>query len=501
MTADGIAICPGVDQLGTQRPSGGNGGTACSAGAVEYLATAPTAPQGVAAAAHDQSVTLTWTPSTSDGGSPVTGYDVYEGTTPGGESTTPVNATPISPTTTSYTVGTLNNGTKYYFTVKAVNGVGTSAASTEASATPATVPGMPGTPTGVAANKSVVVSWTAPATDGGSPVTSYTVTSSPTAKTCTWTATTTTGKPLSCTVPGLTNTEPYTFTVVATNSQGPGTASTASATVTPHTTVPGAPTAVFATRGDHSATVTWTAPSTDGGTAITKYTVTPYAGVTAGTPVTVTCPCSATTATVTGLTNGTAYTFTVSATNGIGPSQPSTKSAAVTPAGKPTAPTNVRAAAGTHQVTLSWTPATTNGTALTYVGLVYLAATTTKAVSTCIVGPSTTSCAVSELTNGVQYVAKVVAVNNAGSSGSAFTSPVTPVGRPTAPTNVTAIRGTRSVTVSWTASTLNGTTSTSGYEVLAYLASTTSKPVNSCAARPSARQPARLQASLTAPPT
>ena len=88
----------------------------------------------------------------------------------------------------------------------------------------------PGPPTAVSAsagNASALVSWTAPLDNGGSPITAYTVTSAPDEKTCA-----TTG-PTSCTVSGLTNGKPTTFTVVATNSAGPGSASAASGPVTP----------------------------------------------------------------------------------------------------------------------------------------------------------------------------------------------------------------------------------------------------------------------------
>ena len=85
-----------------------------------------------------------------------------------------------------------------------------------------------------------------------------------------------------------------------------------------------------ATAGNASATVAWTAPS-NGGSAITSYTVTPFIGATAQTPTTVTGTPPATTTTVTGLTNGTAYTFTVTATNAIGTGPASAASNAVTP--------------------------------------------------------------------------------------------------------------------------------------------------------------------------
>jgi putative cell wall-binding protein len=89
------------------------------------------------------------------------------------------------------------------------------------------VPSAPSGVTGVAGDGEVAVSWTAPTSVGGSAITGYTVTSSPDGATCS-----TTGD-LSCTVTGLTNGTPYTFTVTATNDAGIGPASPASLPVTP----------------------------------------------------------------------------------------------------------------------------------------------------------------------------------------------------------------------------------------------------------------------------
>jgi hypothetical protein len=90
-------------------------------------------------------------------------------------------------------------------------------------------------------------------------------------------------------------------------------------------TAPGAPTGVTATAGNASATVSFTAPASNGGSPITSYTVTASPGGATATG-------SASPITVPNLTNGTAYTFTVTATNAIGTGPPSAPSNSVTPA-------------------------------------------------------------------------------------------------------------------------------------------------------------------------
>jgi hypothetical protein len=94
--------------------------------------------------------------------------------------------------------------------------------------------------------------------------------------------------------------------------------------------VPAAPTGVTASPLDGGAGVTWAAPS-NGGSPITSYTVTPYVAGVAQTPTVLSGNPPATSATITGLTNGTGYTFTVSATNAVGASPASAPSTVVTP--------------------------------------------------------------------------------------------------------------------------------------------------------------------------
>jgi hypothetical protein len=203
----------------------------------------------------------------------------------------------------------------------------------DVSLTAAGAPTAPGAPTGVSAvagNGSATVSWTAPS-NGGSPITGYTIT--PYISGSAQTPTTITGSPpaTSTTISGLTNGTAYTFTVKATNAVGTGSDSTASSAVTPTApTAPGAPTGVSAVAGNGSATVSWTAPS-NGGSPITSYTITPFAGITPQPTTTITGSPPATSTTITGLTNGTSYKFTVRATNAIGTGPDSTLSNGVTP--------------------------------------------------------------------------------------------------------------------------------------------------------------------------
>ena len=174
------------------------------------------------------------------------------------------------------------------------------------------------------------MSWTAPA-NGGSPITSYTIT--PYAGTTAQTPTVITGTPpaTSANITGLTNGTAYTFTVSAANGVGTGPASAASSQITPTApTTPAAPANVTATAGNQSATVSWAAPA-NGGSPITGYTITPYLAGVAQTPTQVAGSPPATTATVTGLANGSSYTFTVAATNAVGAGPASAPSQAVTP--------------------------------------------------------------------------------------------------------------------------------------------------------------------------
>lgn len=265
-------------------------------------ATIPDAPTGLIASAGRGQVSLMWTVPGNNGGSIVTDYIVeYKLSTDSSWSTF---ADGVSSNLNATVIG-LTNGSAYDFRVSAVNDVGQGSASVSASAMPVTVPDAPTIGTATTGNGQAVVTFTAPAFDGGSTVNSYTVTSSPGGFTGV-------GSVSPITVTGLTNGTSYTFTVTANNSVGTGSSSAPSNTVIPVTT-PDAPISVIATPGNRQASIAFTSPASDGGTTITSYTVTSSPGGFVSTS-------NASPISVTGLTSGSTYSFTVTATNAVGTS-------------------------------------------------------------------------------------------------------------------------------------------------------------------------------------
>jgi len=248
------------------------------------------------------------------------------------------------------------------------------------------------------------VPFTAPSSDGGSAITSYTATSSPGGITGTLSQ----AGSGSITVTGLTNGTAYTFTVTATNAIGTSLASAASSSVTP-LDAPSSPTITGVASGDAQATVSFTAPSSDGGSAITSYTATSNPGGITGTLS----QAGSGSITVTGLTNGTAYTFSVTATNAVGTSLASAVSNSVVPATIPDAPTIGTATAVIGEATVPFTaPSSNGGSAITS----YTATSSPGGITGTISQSGSGSIIVSGLTSGTAYTFTVTATNAMGTS-------------------------------------------------------------------------------------
>lgn len=193
---------------------------------------------------------------------------------------------------------------------------------------------------------------------------------------------------------------------------------------------PEPPTDVVAVAGDGEVTVTWQAPSENGGLPITRYVVEGAPSGECSTLGDLSC-------TVQGLENGESFAFTVRAVNSAGSSEVSELSSVVVPFGKPQRPTGITATAGVDSATVSWTPGDDNGRPV----LDYTV-TATPGGSTCTTSGS--SCVVTGLTGGTGYTFTVRARNVAGQSdasdpSSLVTPPVTIVPTPTTPPRPTVL--------------------------------------------------------------
>ena len=283
----------------------------------------PSVPQNIMAniniaADGSLSARVTWDPPKSDGGLPIVGYLVTANSNLFAAS----GSCSTDATHRNCAINGLNPGTKYVFSVAAINTSGKGLPAPSPSVITPTAPYAPTVVTAVAnGNGTVDINWTAP-NDGGATITGYTVSSSPDNVICSTTGAT------SCTYSTLIPGSSYSFTVKAINVIGVSPASDPSNIVN-IPAVPGAPTSVAATvsgdgAGTISVTINWVAPMHDGGTAISGYTVTPSPLPSSGST---TCNTTgATSCTFTNLTQGSTYSFVVTAQNSMGSGIPSNSS-------------------------------------------------------------------------------------------------------------------------------------------------------------------------------
>ena len=233
---------------------------------------------------------------------------------------------------------------------------------------------------------------------------------------------------------------------------------TGAAFVSPNPVAPSVPTSLTAVGGVTQASLSWTAPTQSGGADVTDYVV-EYSSNSGSTwTVFADGVSTSTSATVTGLTNGTTYQFRVKAVSSGGTSEASSTATAVV--GVPSAPTSLSATPLGLSIRLSWTaPAQNGGSVITdYVAQFSTDSGATWSTFSDSVSTSTTT-TVTGLTNGLTYQLRVSAVNSVGTSAPSSVVIAVPwaASLPSAPLDLAiASYGLNQVGLSWTIPATNG---------------------------------------------
>ncbi|MBS1836272.1 MAG: fibronectin type III domain-containing protein, partial [Actinobacteria bacterium] len=355
---------------------------------------------------------------------------------------------PLTILTTSATGAPLVNGRLSTVQIRALNVAGSGAASASTIVAPL---GAPDAPTGVtvtSADRALVVAFTSGG-DGGAAVTrfEYRLDGG------TWTDTGSLTSPF--TIGGLTNGVGHSVEVRAVSALGAGDSSVP-VSGTPRT-APDAPTAVAAAGGDGTATVTWSAPASDGASAISGYTVTLYDAPTGGLAAGSCTSGGALTCTVAGLRNGTTYHAAVVATNAAGTGPASAPRVEVRPVGRPSvaisgivpgatsltvdvATDDSGAPMSAYEYRLDGGPWTSTGT-------------------------TTEPFTISGLRTGQTYSVEVRGRNDLGAGDPSAPLSATPRTLPGAPVALGAASGSGSAALTWTAPADNGGAAVSDYVV------------------------------------
>ena len=438
-TVTGLAN--GVEHVFRIRAVNGSGNGPESDGIAATPRPPPAKPSGFRLEAGNTQARLLWT---DPGNSSIAGWQYSLKTTGDYGAWTDIPGS--SAATVRYTVTGLTNDTAYTFRLRAVNGSGGGAPSDEASATPREA--RPAKPTGFGAEAGdgeVVLTWDDPddssisgweynhKTSGGSysPQWSYVPGSG--------------ARTTRHTVTGLVNGTAYTFKLRAANDANGDESD--ERTATPQPPPPARPTGLSATAGDGRVSLNWTDP---GNSAITgwQYSYKTSGDYGAWTNIS---DSTATTAahTVTGLDNGTAYTFRIRAVNGGGSSAASDE-VTVTPVSPPPAkPAGFTATPGDAQAALAWDDPS-NPTVSKWQYAYKTSGDYGAWADIAGSGATTTAYTVTGLTNGTAHTFKLRAVNASGEGAESDEATATPIPVPAKPAGFAAAAGDGQVALSWT---------------------------------------------------
>jgi hypothetical protein len=437
---------------------------------------APSAPSGLTVLPQSGSVLLNWTVPTNLGGAAITDYRVQRRLASQTDASFVVVPDTVKATPGATIVS--NNGVSYVFRVAAVNrfGVGAYSANSDV-VTPYGAPTKMAAPTCTSGVGQVTINWIAPA-NNGSAITDYAIQRRTAGQTTYVSLVDGVSTATSYVNTGLTNGVSYFYRVAAINARGASIWSNESVVVVP-SAAPNAPTNLVAT-APYNATkntaglvaLSWTAPANNG-SLIQDYIIerrlssqpdSSFAQVADAVSPAVTASIAS--------VNGTSYVFRVAAKNAKGLGSYSANSNVATPSIKPFICPPPICTKGFNQVTLNWSPPTSNGGAeiTNYIVQRKINGQANTAYVSINTGSSATSYTATGLVNGTAYVFRVAAVNIRGTGDFSPQSQLVVPGvvPPNAPTNLVAtIVNETGVSLSLTAPTNNGGAAITGYTVQA----------------------------------
>jgi hypothetical protein len=384
-----------------------------------------------------RSISLSWSPPASDGGTAISGYHLYR------DGNLLVR---LPGTARSFTDAGLGDGESHTYALSTVNAVGEGPQSIASTATH----NLPGAPRALAATpdvRAVQLSWLAPASDGGSGITWYVLyrdgevlVSVPASRT-------------SYTDSGLANAATHSYSVAAVTAvgEGPRGASASGTTFV----LPSAPQAFSARPDVRAIHLSWLAPASDGGSGITGYALYRDGAVVA------TLPPSATSYMDAGLGNAATHGYTVSAITAVGEG-PRSESASATTFDLPTAPQGLSATPDVRAIHLSWSaPASNGGSGITGYALYrdgrYLVT----------LDGSTTNYVDAGLGNGETHSYSVSAVSAVGEGRQGASASATTFDAPSAPRRLKAEPGQNrgEIRLQWQVPASDGGTAITGYRL------------------------------------
>ena len=443
---------------------------------VQRAGDAPASPRAVTASLNSDAtgIIVTWQAPESSGSSAIARYDVYGGTA--NPPTTKIGDTRGNVRIFNY--ANVQSGTTYHFRIKAVNEDGHASVFSAVASRTVTRgddnPGSGGQPSvprslrATASGTSVILTWQAPASRGNSAITGYRLERSDNGTT--WQALASLGaSALTYTHTSVPSGRRLYYRVIAINAQGESRPS-ATAQVTTAAARPSAPRNLSAVASGTMVDLSWEAPASDGGAAITGYRISYAVGVGGSWDVLVAnTGTTTTTYTHSNRKPGERIRYRVSAINSAGAGPESGVAEAVIQARVPGSPTAVTATAGDDRsVTIDWSPpANDGGSPVTSYQIEFSTDQASWRILAAEIAPTSRRYKHTRLEPAATYYYRVYARNDVGfSPPSQVAEAVTAADAPDAPVALTAsASGVRQIDLSWRAPEYTGGVPILGYRI------------------------------------